>query len=184
MNKVNLNYDPFPEDTKPHKKFISNSLHLILKEPVIVEDTKELFMYLKKREEERQYTPEGTITFMLDSYMKGNWDHYFLYQNLDTVIFKYDQFKDKYSKASKVMKKKTISDFREWVKNRKEKKIEEYKILNVDHSYEKNTSVVTCKIKYKKPALYRTYFYKYLLRQEGIKWIVDDIDVISYSKER
>ncbi len=182
--KITLHYDTFPEDTKPHKKFISNSLYLVLKEPILVEDYKELIMYLKKKEEERVYIPEGTIKFMLDAYRQGNWEHYFLYLDLDTVILRYDKFKDKYNKASNVMKKEIIEEFKEWAKNRKEKVIEEYKILTVDHSYEKKTCVVTCKVKYKKPALYRTYFYEYSLHQEGIKWILDDIDVISYSKER
>jgi len=77
-----------------------------------------------------------------------------------------------------------IEEFKEWVKNRKEKVIGEYKILTVDHSYEKKTCIVTCKVKYKKPTLYRTYFYIYNLHQEGIKWILDDIDVINYSKEK
>ncbi len=181
--KIRIEFDPFPSCTRAHKIFISNPLFLILKDSIIDEEYKDLIFKLKELEEKRRYTPEGTIKFMLDSYKSGDWESYYLYQNLDTVILQYDVFKDKFLKASKVMKKKVISDFKQWNITRKNRKIDTFKILDVYHSYKNKSSIVKCRVKYRAPAVYKNFIYKYKLLQKGIKWIVVDIDVHTYSKK-
>ncbi len=182
--KVFIEFDPFPANSKKHKIHISNPIYLILKDRLMDEEYKELVNYLKETEEKKRYTPNGAIDFMLESYKNGDWENYFRYQDLDKIILQYHQFRDKYQKASSIMKKKIIGDFKKWVMEREEKEIKEYEILNIDHSYKDKTSVVKCRITYKKPALYRSYIYEFNLYQNGIKWwTVNDISVITYSKK-
>ena len=66
----------------------------------------------------------------------------------------------------------------------KNRKIDTYEILDVYHSYKNKSSIVKCRVKYRAPAVYKTYIYKYKLLQKGIKWIIVDIDVHTYSKKR
>ncbi|MBU1077792.1 MAG: hypothetical protein KKH98_10900 [Spirochaetes bacterium] len=182
--KVKLEFDPFANSTLPHKIMISNPLFFVLKDSIKDEAFNNMILSLKKIEEEKTYTPQGTIEFMLNAYQKGNWDGYFLYQDLNAVIMQYDKFRDRYLKASTVMKQKIISEFKEWIMSRPEKEIEKYDILDVYHSLTDKSSVVKCKVTYKSPALFKTYIYKYKLIQKGVKWIVVDIDVQTYSKEK
>lgn len=182
--KIKIEFDPFANTTSAHKIHISNPLFLILKKRQSDETLDEIIQELKKFEEKKRYTPEGTIEFMLNSYKKGEWDGYFLYQDLDKLILQYDRFRDRYIKASKVMKKKIIDEFKTWLINRKNRKIDYFEILDVFHSYKDKKSVVKCKVKYKAPALYKTFIYNYQLKQQAHKWIVKNVDVLTYSKER
>jgi len=182
--KIKINFDPFPNIKYPHKVFISNPVTIELKEPLIVETYKKLIQELKEKEEQTLRDPKSTIEFMLNAYMQKDWKNYFLYQNLDTIILKYNQFKNKYLKASPAMKKEIISEFKNWIINRKNREMEEYQIKNVNHSYTEKKAVVECLIKFKKPATFRSFLYKFYLHQQGIKWIVDDLDVIVYYKTK
>jgi len=184
--KITVHYDPFPDNAAPHTILPSNSLYLILKESQLDEDYKDLMNYLKKKEEEKSYTPEEALKFILDTYMQENWKNHFLYINLDSIIKRYDEFKDRYKNASMPLKKEIIEDFKEWWKKRQDMKIDYYKILKVNKIYEEdnNTCQIECKVKYKMPAIYRTYYYIYTLKQKGIKWFLEDIQVKSYSKEK
>ncbi len=184
--KVYIEFDPFPASSKKHK-IQSNPIFLILKDRLMEEVLKVQIKKLKETEDKKRYTPKGAIDFMLESYKNGDWENYFMYQNLDKIILQYNQFKNKYQRASRIMKKKIIEDFKKWIIKREDKEIDEnekYEILNIDHSYKEKTAVVKCRITYKKPALYRTYIYEYHLYQDGVKWIINDIGVITYSKKR
>ena len=93
--KIAIDFDPFPKDKKRHKSILSNPIFLKLKDRVVDEEYKDIIKRLKDKEEKKIYKPKGTVDFMLKSYMRGDWDNYFRYQDLDKVILQYNHFKHK-----------------------------------------------------------------------------------------
>ncbi len=182
--RVKVEFDPFPATTLAHKSIISKPVVLKIIDSLGDSEFKRMISELKEKEEKKTYTPEGTIRCMLDAYKKGDWDMYFLYQNLDSIIFQYDVFREKYRKSSRSMKTKIISEFKDYIINRRDKQIDNYEIIDVYHNHKNKQSVIKCKIKYKEPALYKTYIYSYKLKQKGVKWILIDFDVITYLKKK
>ncbi len=181
--RIKVEFDPYPSYKESHTLYLSNPLYINIK-PAIKE-LKEKFIIekLRKEEEMKSYTPEGAIKFMLDAARIRNWNNYFLYQNLGSIILKYDNFRDRYLKASDVMKKGVIEEFKEYIKNRKDRYIESYKILGVNIDYQNNKSVVKCRITYLPPAVRRNFIYLFYLKKEKNKWILYDLEALTYLKE-
>ncbi len=184
--KIIVEFKPYPMKGGEDIKFVSNPIYLDLKPSEQMRKEQEIIEQINKREEEKVYTPEGTIQFMLDSKIRGDFVNYYRYQNLDKIIQKYDEFKNLYNDASLNMKEDIIEKFKKWDMNRKDRKIPSiagYKILDVYQSFEKDEATVKCQITYKKPAIFPTYIYQFYLKRQGKKWIVDDFDVINYVKK-
>jgi len=184
--KIIVEFKPYPMKGGEDIKFVSNPIYLDLKPSEQMRIEQEIIEQINKREEEKVYTPEGTIQFMLDSKIRGDFVNYYRYQNLDKIIQKYDEFKNLYNDASLNMKEDIIEKFKKWDMNRKDRKIPSiagYKILDVYQSFEKDEATVKCQITYKKPAIFPTYIYQFYLKRQGKKWIVDDFDVINYVKK-
>lgn len=181
--KITVEFNPYPMQKDSDIKFISNPVYLILEPSLKQQIEAEIIREIKEREERKVYTPEGMIRFMLDSKIRGDAENYFLYQNLGTIILKYARFKDRYLNASETMKKEIIEEFKKWLMSQKEMQIEEYKILEVHQSFEKQTATVKCKIRYKPPSIFRTYIYEFYLIKKGIKWILNDFEVLAYLKD-
>ena len=80
--KITIKFDPFPAYTIKHKNFTSNPLYLALKDRLIDEEYKELVKLLNEIEEQKRYTPKGTIEFILNSYIKEDW-----FTDTDRVTF-------------------------------------------------------------------------------------------------
>ncbi len=181
--KITADFNPYPMNKASDIKFTSNPVYLILKPSLKRQIESEIKKEIKEREDRKVYTPEGMIKFMLDSKIRGDYESYYLYQNLDSIILKYDKFKTNYLKASETKKRDIIKEFKEWDIKRKDMQIEEYEILEVYQSFKDQTATVKCRIKYKPPAIFRTYIYEFYLVKKGIKWILNDFEVLTYLKE-
>lgn len=182
--KIQIQFDPFPNVKTEHKIFLSNYVYLLLDKSIVDQGYQNIIMELKQKEEKKFYLPQETIEFMLKAYMHKDWDDYFLYQDLNKVIMQYEQFSKRYVQASDIMKQQIIEEYKNWVMTQKNKEIEDYQLLDVFQSYEKDKSIVKCKVRYKKPAFNRTFYYQYTLYRDGNKWKVDEIEVLNYSKEK
>ncbi|MDD5065554.1 MAG: hypothetical protein PHF84_00770 [bacterium] len=182
--KIQVVFDPFPGETQEHTVYLSNPLYLILDKSAVQKEYDDIVDRLKSLEDAKVYAPDSTIQYILDAYKRKDWNNYFLYQKLPNLILRYDPFKAQYLNASENMKGKVIADFKQWVMNQKEREIDQYEILEVFHAVKENKATVKCKVKYTKYSDFNTFYYLYTLRREGTKWFLEDVDVLSYSKEK
>lgn len=182
--KIEVEFNPFPYQDNDRYLLISHPVYLQLDKSRIQRDYDDIVEKLRSIEEAKSYSPDGTIQFMLEAYQRKDWNDYFLYQNLRTILLQYEPFKSRFMRSSENRREKIIEEFKNWMINQKNKELENYQILEFNQSNVENKSYVKCKIKYRKPAEFNTYYYQYTLHKEGIKWIVDDVEVLSYSKEK
>ncbi len=161
------------------KEFISNPVYFYLLPSLKDEREERAIKKALEAEEKKAYTPESTIRYMLEARMRGDFESFFRYQQLETVILQIDEFKKKYQKASPMKKKEIIEEYKKWEMKREDMKIESFEILEVHQFYAKNKATVICRINYKPPAIYHSYVYIYKLYKKGNKWIVYDYNVIS-----
>jgi hypothetical protein len=178
--KITVSFKPYIDNE--NIKFNSNPIYLNILPTERQRMEQEIVLALKKEEEAKSYTPYSLIKFLLDSKIKGDWNNYFLYQNLDSIILKYPKFSEKYLKASDEMKKDIIEEFKKYEIERPDNKIEEYSIEEIKESFKELKATVRCKIKYKKPAVFQNYVYEFYLVKKGNKWFVQDFEVINYEK--
>lgn len=182
--KVRVEFDPFPGMPEEHRVIISNPVYLRLEKSPARKEVDDLIHELSKIEEAKSYTPDGTVRFMLDAYGRKDWANYFLYQDLSTLILQYAPFRQRFLTASESLRAGITAEFKNWFMNQKNRDLENYTVLEFSQSNEENRASVRCRVKYKKPAEFNTFYYLYWLRREGVKWIVYDVEVISYSKEK
>lgn len=165
-------------DTRLRRKIWSNPLFVNLKPNPAIVRRLQVEEDLRLEEERTVMTPEGTVTFLLQSMTEKDWESVFKYMNLDKVIPLFQPFTLRWKEAVSPEERESITaEFRDWFKKSPEyNHLIKFKIQNVVYPADPDERVVYAYVRFSPKIDPGTYLNAYSLRRRGNKWYVWNID--------
>jgi len=169
-------------------KIVSNQLTINLRPGDIEED---YIVELKSLEDEKRLfaekkSPDEVVRYVLDARMKGEWEKFFLYIELEKLIQWNNIFNSRYRKADIERKKEILTEYKEYLKQNSIDEISYlphgYKIMRTE--YTEGKAKVETIVEYKYIDYIEKKYYTYFLFKKGSVWYIESYEVMNLgSKE-
>jgi hypothetical protein len=139
----------------------------------------------RAREAATVMTPEGTVSYLLDSLKEKDWESFFKYVNLEKFIMLYTPWAQTWTDAATDEERQEIlGDFRGWLrKNAEYNNVETYRIQNIVFPRDPHERVIHCYVRYNRNIAVNNYLYTFHLQQKGNKWYLYSMETV-ITKER
>jgi len=118
--------------------------------------------------------PYETVDFILNAKLKGNWEAFFAYIDLSSIITLYSDWNERLNKLPKSKRYKLLEEFKKYLIANFEQDMIDYDVVR--ESREKNNSIVIAEIYKGKKRVTFTSRYTFSLEKRNEYWIV-----VSYS---
>lgn len=131
-------------------------------------------VYDEKIKEIRDVSPSEVIVLMLNAEKECNWENYFKYIKLDSIIRAYPDYVRIYNNADDIKKQTILNDFKNYLKQKRSDYILEYKITN-ELVFSNNVFVDALVKRFgsKSPFIYK---YRYTMEKFDSLWLVSDVE--------
>lgn len=126
-------------------------------------------------------SPDEVVEYMLNSRMKGEWEKFFLYVDLDRMILTNSRFKERYLKADSERQVQLIEEYKNYMK---QNTIDEISFLPVHFDivkteYSAGEAKVETIVKYKQYDFVEDKYYTYFLKKKDDIWFITSYTVLN-----
>jgi len=162
---------------------VSNQLTINVRPSDIEED---YIVELKSLEDEKKLfaekkSPDEVVKYVLDARMKGEWEKFFLYIELEKLIQWNNIFNSRYKKADIERKKEILTEYKEYLKQNSIDEISYlphgYKIMRTE--YTEGKAKVETIVEYKYLDYIEKKYYTYFLFKKGSVWYIESYEVMN-----
>lgn len=159
-------------DQDHDRELTSNPLFLQFKPGERIIAALRLEEEIRTREQNKTYTPEGTVEYILKSFHEKDWESAFRYIDFNTFIeTSFQPWDDLFREARDPERKDlVITRFQEWFKESEAVRVAGYKIQNIVFPERSDERVIHCYVQLEPGVVPNTYLNTYYLRQKGNKW--------------
>ncbi len=125
--------------------------------------------------EKREISAAEIVSLFLEAEKKGDWNNYLKYISLDKYVYSYSDYAREYNSADPATKKRVLSDFREYLSQRRSDYIVDYRIVQ-----ETKIDSLCCEVKVRvsRASGGRPFVYMYTYRLESGNapyWVITDV---------
>ncbi len=169
------------------EKIASNSLNLSIRpeerelELQTIEDTAKI-----ERLQKQSLPPDEVVAWIISARQQSNWDKFFLYLNLESLLRKNASRERQYLRLSQEEQRRLLAEYRENLKNQNvDGDIvvipEDFEIIKTEYTPDEATVLVEEKFQY--PGYKEVKRYTYYLRKRDNIWFIYDYDVVNLGTE-
>ncbi len=162
----------------------SNQIALNIRPSEIKENiiTEERSMQTEKKEFATKRSPDEVVSYMLKARMNGEWDKFFLYLDLDSLIQTNSNFWKRYQKSDIEKQKVIINEYKEYLKRDRIDDISflptRFQIINTEYSDGNGKVYVLADFKYQDYT--EKKYYTYFLTKKDNIWYITSYEVYNY----
>jgi hypothetical protein len=162
----------------------SNQIALNIRPSNIKENifTEQQSVEIEKKEYATKRPPDEIVSYMLKARMNKEWEKFFLYIDLESIILTNNNFRQRYLKADIERQKQIIKEYKEYLKRDRIDDISflptEFHILKTE--YTEGVGKVYVLINFKYQDYNEKKYYTYFLNKKGNIWYVTSYEVYNY----